>query len=47
MFDARNCTPLPPAIAAGTIVRVDGGLLCAGRMARSIVSTPTCRGVTR
>jgi hypothetical protein len=49
MFNARNIIPLPPAIAAGTVARVGGSLLCmeAPDMAHRTASFPIYRGVLR
>jgi hypothetical protein len=49
MFNARNFIPLPPAVAAGTVVRAGGRLNCRGNldMADTTVSFPIHRGVMR
>jgi hypothetical protein len=49
MFNARNSTPLPPAIAAGTVLRARGSPVSTWQlhMPHPTVSTPIYRGVTR
>jgi len=49
MFNARTFIPLSPAVAAGTVARVDGSLLCTWQpdIAHPTVSFPICRGVMR
>ena len=49
MFNARKFIPLPPAVAAGTVARVDGSLRCSWQpdMAHPTVPFPIRRGVMR
>jgi hypothetical protein len=49
MSNTRNISPLLSAIAGGTVLRAEGGLLSRGRsdMASPTVSFPIYRGLTR
>jgi hypothetical protein len=49
MFNARKFVPLPPAVAAGTVARVDARLCCSWRpdTAHPTVLFPIRRGVMR
>jgi hypothetical protein len=49
MFNARNSTPLPPAFAAGTVMRAGGSLVSTWQphMTHLTISIPIYRGVMR